>query len=65
MIAQSLELAASPQIRNMAIAWRKCAAADALYLFPRHLLHGLQQAHARFRLRRHGRHQSACMPCWA
>ena len=38
------------------VAWRKCAAADALYLFPRHLLHGLQQTHAGFRLRCHGRH---------
>lgn len=41
MIAQSLELAASAQIRNMA-SLGGSASADPLYLFPRHLLHRLQ-----------------------
>ena len=39
------------------VARRQCAAANALHLFPRHLLRQLQQAQSGLRLRRDGRHQ--------
>ena len=38
VIAQSLQLAASQQIRNMASARRQCSAAHPLHIFPRRLL---------------------------
>ena len=44
VLSQSLLLAASAQLRNMATLGRQCSSANPLYLFPRRELGGLQQA---------------------
>ena len=59
VIAQSLQLAASAQLRNMATLGGNVLAADPVSVFSRYVLGRLQQARSRFGLRRDGWGQPA------
>ena len=65
VISQTLELAASQQIRNMASLGGNVLQRTRCPLLPRHELECLQQAHPRLGLRRPSAGSTACMPCWA